>query len=338
MNRIILVQTAFLGDLILTAPLFRALKKIYPDGYLSLVVRPEYRELMRAIPEIDELIFYDKRGRERGLSNFYKKIREIRLRLASLVISPHRSARTSLMLWQSHIPRRAGFAEAGLSFLYTDRVARDMSLHEVDRNLSLISALGQDPGKFDRMPCLQIKEEWEKEASRLLLPSQELVGIAPSSVWPTKRWAPAGFSRLIELLSQKFNLRAVLLGEPGAEPLAQEIIGRTKSDPINLVGKTSLGVLTAVVGKLKLLVSNDSGLVHVASARNIPTVVIYGPTSPKFGYGPLGPGSRTVELPLECRPCHIHGPRKCPQGHFRCMNEITPEQVLEAVDLIIKNR
>jgi len=338
MNRIIIVQTAFLGDLVLTTPLFRALKKIYPDGYLSLVVRPEYRELMRAIPEIDELIFYDKRGRERGLSNFYKKIREIRLRLASLAVSPHRSARTALMLWQSHLPRRVGFAEAGLGFLYTDRVVRDMSLHEVDRNLSLLSALEQDPGKFDRRPYLQAKEEWEKEASRLLPASPGLVGIAPSSVWPTKRWIPSGFSRLIDLLSEKFGLKAVILGEPGAESLAREIAGKTKSEPINLTGKTSLGVLTAVVGKLKLLVSNDSGLVHVASARNIPTVAIYGPTSPKFGYGPLGPGSRVVELNLDCRPCHIHGPRECPEGHFRCMKEISPEQVLEAVGMILKSR
>ena len=335
MNRIILAQTAFLGDLVLTTPLFRAVKKIHPDCYLTVIIRPEYRELMRAIPEIDELIFYDKRGRERGLLNFYNKIREIRLRLASLAISPHRSARTALMLWQTHIPRRIGFAEAGLSFLYTDRVARNMSLHEVDRNLSLISSFEQDPDKFDRMPYLPIKEEWDKEASRLLPQSRNLVGVAPSSVWPTKRWTPAGFSRLIDLLSEKFNLRAVVLGEPGAEPLAREITGQTKSEPINLVGKTSLGVLTAVVSRLKLLVSNDSGLVHVASARNISTVVIYGPTSPKFGYGPLGPGSRTVELPLDCRPCHIHGPRECPKEHFKCMKEITPEQVLETVEMIL---
>ncbi|MCX5859927.1 MAG: glycosyltransferase family 9 protein, partial [Proteobacteria bacterium] len=82
---------------------------------------------------------------------------------------------------------------------------------------------------------------------------------------------------------------------------------------------------------------NDSGRVHVASARNIPPVAIYGPTSPKVGYGPLAPGSRTVELPLECRPCHIHGPRECPEGHFRCMKEISPEQVLEAVGTIFNN-
>ncbi|MCX5866327.1 MAG: glycosyltransferase family 9 protein, partial [Proteobacteria bacterium] len=205
MNRILVVQTAFLGDLILTTPLFRAIKKIYPEGYLSVVIRPEYRELMRAIPEIDELIFYDKRGR----------------RSANLAISPHRSARTALMLWQSHIPRRVGFAEAGLSFLYTDRVARNISLHEVDRNLSLISSLQQDPGKFDRMPYLSIKEEWDKEASHLLPPTRNLVGIAPSSVWPTKRWIPAGFSRLIDLLFEKLGLKAVILGEPGAEPLAR---------------------------------------------------------------------------------------------------------------------
>jgi heptosyltransferase-2 len=338
MNRIIIVQTAFLGDLILTTPLFRAIKKIHPDSYLTVVIRPEYRELMRAIPEIDELIFYDKRGRERGFSNFYKKIREIRLRLASLAVSPHRSARTALLLWQSHLPRRVGFAEAGLGFLYTDRVERDMSLHEVDRNLSLLSALGQDPGKFDRRPYLQVKEEWEKEASRLLPSPRGYIGIAPSSVWPTKRWIPSGFSRLIDQVSDRFGLSTVILGEPGAEFLAREITGQTKSEPINLVGKTPLGVLTAVVSKLKLLVSNDSGLVHVASARNIPAVVIFGPTSPKFGYGPLGPGSRTVELPLDCRPCHIHGPRECPQSHFKCMKEIAPEQVLEAVGLVLSSR
>lgn len=338
MNRLIIIQTAFLGDLILATPLFRAIKKIYPEGYLSVVIRPEYRELMRAIPEIDELILYDKRGRERGLVNLYNKVRELRLRSANLAISPHRSARTALMLWQSHLPRRVGFAEAGLSFLYTDRVARNMSLHEVDRNLSLISALEQDPGKFDRMPYLQVKEEWEKEAAILLPPSPRFVGIAPSSVWPTKRWIPAGFSRLIDLLSEKLGLKAVILGEPGAEPLAREIAGQAKSEPINLTGKTPLGVLTAVVSKLKLLVSNDSGLVHVASARNIPTVAIYGPTSPKFGYGPLSPGSRTVGLDLDCRPCHVHGPRECPRGHFRCMKEITPEQVLETAGMILNSK
>jgi len=334
LHRAVVVQTAFLGDLVLTTPLFRALKQIDPDCYLTAVIRPEYREILKGVPDIDEFVFYDKAGRDRGGLGFLRKIRELKVRSLHLAVSPHRSTRTAIMLWRARIPRRVGFSRASASFLYTERIHRDEAIHEVDRNLSLVQALGWSPAAFERVPHLGIREGWREEARRLLPDSSEYVGIAPSSVWPTKRWIPSGFSRLAELLESR-KLKTVFLGEPGARVLAEEIISQTRAAPVNLVGRTSLGALTAVVDRLRLVVSNDSALVHIASARNVPSVVIFGPTAPEFGFGPLTPGSATIGLPLECRPCSRHGPKRCPQGHFRCMRELPPEQVFQAVMTVL---
>lgn len=330
LSRIAVIQTAFLGDLVLTTPLFRALKQIEPDSYLTVVARPEYREMLRADPGIDECILYDKGNREQGLVSFSRKIRELRVRSIPLAVSPHRSARSAIMLWRARIPRRIGFSSAAAGCLYSDRVDREGHVHEVDRNLGLVRALGRDPAEFSRHPRLFLRDEWREEAFRLLPDSSAYVGIAPSSVWPTKQWLPEGFSRLIDLIGGIPGTTPVLLGDPGARDLAERIASGSSVGTVNLVGRTSLGVLTAVVDRLQLMVSNDSALVHIASARDIPSVVIYGPTVPEFGFGPLAPGSTTVGIPLPCRPCDPHGPRRCPRKHFQCMRGISPDDVFMA--------
>jgi heptosyltransferase-2 len=155
------------------------------------------------------------------------------------------------------------------------------------------------------------------------------VGIAPGSVWPTKRWTPAGFAAVMrELVAE--GVRCVLLGGPAEVSLAEEIGALAGGGALALAGRTPLDVLVAVIDRLDLLVSNDSAPMHIACARGTPVVAVFCATTPALGYGPYGPRTAVVDVALDCRPCARHGGRSCPRGTEDCMRLVEPDAVLAA--------
>jgi len=222
-----------------------------------------------------------------------------------------------------------GFRESRGARLFHERVPRDRGRHDVERNLALLAPFGG--GEAEPPPLhVPIAPEAPGRAAALLPPGAgPLVGVAPGSVWTTKRWAPEGFAAVIGALAAE-GARCVVLGAPEDAALAAEINHRAGGCATVLAGRTDLPTMVAVVDRLALLIANDSAPMHIACARGVPVVAVFCATTPALGYGPWGPRTTVVEADLACRPCGRHGGRRCPRGTEDCMRLVPPAAVLAA--------
>lgn len=327
--RILLYQTAFLGDLILTTPLIESIKKIYPKSYLAVISKPFGRDVLKDNPFVDELIIFDKK--KDSTFNLIKKIKG----KFDIAISPHRSHRASYILFLSRIKKRIGFDKAGFSFLYTDLVIhRFDGTHEIDRNLKLLEKLPDyDKSKIVKEPKLFLNKE-DNLFERFDLENKKYIVVAPGSKWATKRWIPEGFAAVIDYIF-KIGYKPVLIGGMEDIDIADKIIEIATTKPLNLVGKTSLRETFSIIKHSLLLVSNDSAPVHMAVSFNVPVIDIYGPTVKDFGFYPYKNGVVVEVERLKCRPCGLHGHNQCPIKTHECMKKIKPETVIEKIDKIL---
>ena len=333
MKRILIIQTAFLGDVILSTPLIKALRELFPDSFISFLLIPETEKVLENSPHLNEILIYDKR-KKKGLGSFLQILAKIKERKFDLAIISHRSLRSALLAYFSRIPQRIGFNRSAGSFLFTHKIVYPLNVHEVDRNLSLLS--GFDFHQSDKIPELFPSPEDFSYARKLLHNSDireedKIVGVAPGSVWATKRWLPERFAEVADLLIKKAGAKVVFLGSKEDQKLCLEIANRMKEKPVILAGKANILQSAAIISFCKVVLSNDSAPVHIASAMKRPVVAIFGSTIPEFGFAPYGKGHLIIEKKMDCRPCGIHGRNECPENHFRCMHEITTEEVFEAV-------
>ncbi|MGH7893561.1 MAG: lipopolysaccharide heptosyltransferase II [Candidatus Binatia bacterium] len=326
---VVVPQTSFLGDVVLTTPLFAALRARVRPRRLAVIVRPEAVPLVEGHPDVDEVLVDDKRGRDRGVRGALRVARRVRERGFDLAVSPHRSLRTAVVLAMARVPRRIGFDESRGAALFHERIARDRRLHDVERNLALMAPFGGADGAPRLFVPVQPAAE---RRARELVPegAGPLVAIAPASVWATKRWRPEGFAAVASRLAGA-GARIVLLGAPGDRGLCEEIAARTGGAATPLAGRTDLATMVAVIDRAAVLVGNDSAPMHVACARGVPVVAVFCATTPALGYGPYGPHTRVVEVDLACRPCGRHGGQRCPRGTEDCMRLVDPEAVVQAV-------
>lgn len=343
----LLIQTAFIGDVVLTTPMIAAFKRYRPEAKLTVMVKPEAVSLLRNNPHVDDLLIIDKKGKHQGAAGMFRMIGEIRSRNFDLLLSPHKSHRTGFLAMFSKIPRRFGYRDAGWArFAYTKHLTRPMDLPEIERLLQFLEdALGENTQLFPRDLELYVNDEAREQARDILsqLDASHPVLVAPSSVWPTKRWTPWNFAELIGLLLERYKKPVLLVGSPGDREVADRVLEFLKlAHPDwpdrrvhNICGKTSLPALYALMEKSLLLVSNDSAPVHFGCAAKIPVVAIFGPTVPALGYAPIAPRTAVAELAdLGCRPCGLHGAKRCPQSHFRCMKDLTPAMVMDVVEKV----
>lgn len=337
MSGTVIIQTAFLGDVVLTTPLICAASERLKSK-VSVVVIPSGASLLggkdNSLPPIEEVLVYDKKGADKGFRAFLKMAQTLREKRFDVAIVPHRSARSAMLAFLAKIPIRVGFNESALASLFTHRVPRRMELHEVDRNLELLKPFGGVPTGYQPKLCVCIPQEAREKAKKLLsqLPRTEhLIGIAPGSVWGTKRWLPEGFAEAMNILATKTNSAFVILGSSMDKAQASEVASKTFSPFINLAGATTISELCAVIEMLDLFITNDSGPMHVAVALDVPVVAIFGATTPELGFTPYTDKAIVVEppYPLQCRPCSAHGPKTCPLKHFECMRSISPQTVAE---------
>lgn len=335
-RRLLVVQTSFLGDVVLTTPLLTALHERVEPRRLAVLVRPEAVPLVEGHPDVDAVLIDDKRGRDRGVRGLWRTARRLRRERFDLAVSAHRSWRTALLLAAAGIPRRVGFAAARGARLYHVRVPRDRRVHDVLRNLALVAPFG---GAL-RPPRLHLPVAPAAAArAAALLPEGPgpLVGLAPGSVWATKRWTAAGFGAVAAGLAAD-GARVVLLGAAGDRARCDRVAAHAGGRATVLAGRTDVATLVAVVDRCALLVANDSAPMHVACARDVPVVAVFCATTPQLGYGPWGPRGTVVEADLACRPCAPHGGRRCPRGTDDCMRLVRPERVLAAARAVLSGR
>lgn len=308
--RILLWQTAYLGDVVLTTPLIKSLKKNFPKTHIAFVGRSFIKELLKGFDI--ELIPFDKRIKESF--EMLEKIKDYHV-----AISPHISARTALILFFSGIPIRIGFDRSELSWLYTHRIKHRWDMHEVDRNLELLKPLGIK--NFERLPALMVEEEEKRKAIEKFNLPREFVVISPFSNFPLKEWSLENWLELIK----RINLPVVVVGKERGEIFKD-------SPVINLVGKTNLRELMSVISISKAVISCDSSPVHMANAFGVPAISIYTATSPDYGFYPLK--GYYLKPDLWCSPCSPN-PKRCKTGTQACLGKVRVEEVLEKLELVL---
>lgn len=335
-KKILIIQTAFIGDVILTLPLIEAVYSKYHGSHISLMITPKAYDLVKANPYINEIIVYDKNGKDRGFKNFIKFDKKIINHKYDLAIMPHRSMRSVMLAYSGGIPERIGFDRSAGKMFLTKIVKYSWDKHEIERNLDLID--GKNVSK--RIPIFLDKQDIKKSGIFLkekgIVKNDLIIGIAPGSVWSTKRWIKEGFAELSKRLIDVYGAKIIFFGGKEDDELCIEIKKMAGKEIIIAAGILSLGESASVISKCKLFISNDTAPLHLASAFQVPTVAIFGPTTTNLGFGPYSILNIVVEKKLSCRPCGRHGHKECPKGHFICMKEIATDEVFEACRRLLK--
>lgn len=325
----LVVQSAFLGDMILTTPLIAELAR---RGPVDIVATPASAPLLANNPDVRDVIVFDKRGSARGVRGLWRTMQRLRWRgddgdrrpraIAAAYLAQG-SVRSAALVASAGVRERVGFHSAAGRALLTRRVPFVEGMHHAERLLRL--AIADDaPLDAPRLRPRLYPGLAERAAVDALLGSGDatpIVALAPGSVWATKRWPY--FAELARALAP--DARIALVGSPDDAEITGAIARALPPERvIDATGRLSLLASAELIGRAAVLVTNDSAPLHLGSAMATPTVAIFGPTVPAFGFGPLAPRRAVAgHDALDCRPCDRHGPRRCPLGHWRCMRELT---------------
>jgi heptosyltransferase-2 len=328
MSGSLVIQTSFLGDVILTTPLIEELSK---RGPVDVLATPQGAAVLANNPHLRAVIRYDKRNSYGSALGLWQTIREIRAaRPYEKVYLAQGSFRSGLLAMMTGARERIGFASSTGRILYTTEVRYRPELHHAERVWSLAMTHAEGPPSVQRIrPRLYPSDDDRRIVDGFLRrdadPDEAFIVLAPGSAWGTKRWPY--YVELARSLAPDF--RIAIVGSAADSPVAAEIsvaVGRERV--INAVGSLSLLASAELIGRAQAIVTNDSAPLHLASAMGTPTLAIFGPTVPEFGFGPLAERSVIAgHEHLGCRPCHRHGPQKCPLGHWRCMRELTVQHI-----------
>ena len=336
---ILVYAPSWIGDAVMSLGALRYLRHAYPDSQLTVLAKPGIEDLYRCCEAVDGTMCLDP-GTERGVSGFLRvasRLRESAFDLAVLFPNSFRSAAT---VWAAGIPHRWGYGHDGRGFLLTKAAPpahRPFGRHQAYFYIDLLRHLGIETGEPDLR--LNLQESMRRNAATLLeahgwRSGESLIGIHPGATGSAaKRWMPKRYAEVADRLAASaasHDARVVILGGAGEEAIAAETKAHLRSAPIILAGKTSLAELMGIAATLSVLICNDSGPMHVASALGVPTVAVFGPTDERET-GPLGRDARVVRQQVECSPCLL---KDCPIDH-RCMDRVTVENVYQvAVDLL----
>lgn len=322
MKKILIIQTAFIGDVILATPLIEKLHFFYPDSQIDFLLRKGNEGLLRDHPKLNNVLIWDKG--ESKYNSLSKLSRKVRREKYDLLVNLQRFASSGLITTASKAKIKVGFSKNPLSFSFTHKVPHviDQKTHEVDRNISLISQFTDST--FQRPVLYPTAEDKAKVKKYMAKP---FVCLAPSSVWFTKQFPEEKWVELINTIKPTHNI--YLLGAPGDIDICARIQQESEHENVQiLAGELNFLQSAALMKGAKMNYVNDSAPMHMASAVNAPVTAIYCSTVPEFGFGPLSDDSRIVQVQeeLPCRPCGLHGKKACPKGHFKCAYDISVSQ------------
>jgi len=332
-NRILVRGVNWVGDTILTYPTLEALKRRFPNSRVSILVPSHLADLWKTSPFVDEIIPFEKRKGVRSIFEDLRVSRSLKKKKFDLGLILPRSFRSAFQMFLAGIPIRVGYKDEGRSFLLTHGIPRREEMLRIHRVHYYQELLGPF-GKMNDLasPRLHLGEEdrkWAEEVlkGRGLLDGRPLIGINPGAAYGlAKCWHPDRFAELGRRLSKKWKSTALIFGREEERSMADEILKHLGSGGIDFTGKTRLLQLAALLEQCRLLISNDTGTMHVASAVGTPVVAIFGSTDP-VATGPWGDGHVVVKKEVSCSPCFK---RVCPTDH-RCMEGITVDEVEEVV-------
>lgn len=328
---ILLIQTAFIGDVILATALLERLHQTEPDTPVDFLVRKGNEGLLKNHPHVRHVLIWDKKKEKyRGL---WHLLQHIRATSYDRVVTLQRFASTGFLTAFSGARERIGFDKNPFAFGFTRAVPHimDVGVHEVLRNLLLLYSPGQALLTPPRLYPTPADEAAAAQVARNA-DNGPYICLAPTSVWFTKQFPQAQWVKLLHALPPGYTV-FLIGGPPDVAACEELLLAAGRPGVLNVAGKLSLLASAALMRGAVLNYVNDSAPMHLCSAVGAPTCAVYCSTVPFFGFGPLSPFARVVELPeeLACKPCGLHGYRKCPLNHFYCAYGIETSQLLVAL-------
>ena len=325
MQKILVIQTAFIGDAVLATGILEKLHLTYPDAAIDFMVRKGNESLFINHPFLNNVIIWDKAKSK--YKHLFELLKQIRATKYDIVVNVQRFAATGFLTAFSKAKTTIGFHKNPFSFLFTTKVKHIVSnaqnpLHEIERNQMLIHSIASGEAM---KPKLYPSNTDEQSISTYI--TEDFVCIAPASVWFTKQFP---IHKWVQLINEITSTKVYLLGAKSDISMCNEIIEQSNHKNIeSLADKLSFLQSAAFMKQAKMNYVNDSAPMHFASSVNAPTTAVYCSTLPSFGFGPLSSKRFIVETPkaLACRPCGLHGQKTCPLGHFNCANNIKVEQL-----------
>jgi heptosyltransferase-2 len=337
-KRLLIRSTNWVGDAIMTTPTIRAIRKGFPNARISILLKPWVSPVFEHSPHVDTLIIYDGDGRHKGNFGKLRLARDLRKYGFDAAILLQNAFEAALIAFLSGIPVRIGYNRDARQLLLTHAISCTNEIkkeHQTKYYLNILYGIGMDVD--DRDLYLRLSQQDRLRAEKILKKQGlsddfKWVGINPSATFgPAKQWPIDRYARLADLIIEYTNARVIVFGGPQDTRLGKDISRKMRHRPIDLSGRTTLGEAMALIERCALFITNDSGLMHVAAALDVPLIAIFGSTN-STTTGPLSSNSRVVQVPMECSPCLKP---ECPKGHLNCMDQIRVDMIFDVAKEIL---
>jgi heptosyltransferase-2 len=329
----------WLGDAVMNTAALEALKDSDPGGRLTVLAIPWVADVFLHHPAVDEILTYDRKAKHAGFRGMRETARRLKAKDFDRAYVFPNSFSSAFILYLARIPKRIGYRGHRRGFLLThvrpfpEDVARQ---HQARHYLHLLEV--KDPGRYE--PRVFISPEEQEPAKQRLLesgldPGDGVVGLSPGAAFgPAKRWFPERFAETAREIQNRCKCGIVILGSDADKEVGDRVAAEVPAPCLDLCGKTGLRELMALLSVCRLLVTNDSGTMHLAAALGVPVVAIFGSTDPE-ATGPTGEHVRVIRHPIECSPCFE---RTCPYGHYRCMKLVEASEVAQAASDLLERK
>jgi heptosyltransferase-2 len=339
-ERILIIQTAFIGDAILTLPMIQKLKELYPSREIHVLSIQSTLDIFSSSPFVDKVLVIDKKGKQKSFFSFFNFVRKIKSNNYSLVYSPHRSFRSALIAYLIKADSSYCFSNSSLKFVYKNIVAYIPSHHEVRRNLDLIGFKSDDEN-WKILPQLIVPLYSKEKINSFFAKfntNNNFVTVAPGSVWNTKNYPIEYYEKIVEYFVEK-QFHVIIIGGAKDKVLCDGLAEKFSSNVYSVAGEFSILETVELLKRVKILISNDSAPTHLAMCADIPVLTIYCSTVQDFGFFPYNNKSKFISYDaLDCKPCGIHGHKECPLKTFDCGWKLKPEFVISKIEEILSDQ
>jgi heptosyltransferase-2 len=337
MEKILVIQTAFIGDAILTLPMIQKLKKMIPGSEIDVISNPVTSEIFSASPYVNKVTCLDKKGEHKSFFSLIKFAKEIRSRNYMRIYSPHRSFRTAFIVMQSAVRETYGFTNSSFRHVYKHLIDYRYDHHEVQRNLDL-AGFDYSSEDWHILPELEIPGNVKENVRDFFANyniNNHVAVVAPGSVWNTKVYPAEYFKKIIGYLVDNYG-KVLLIGGESDISLCTNLASGFKQNVMSVAGKFTLLETIELLKNSKILISNDSAPTHFGICVDIPVLTLYCSTTANFGFYPYNEKSGYLSYDdLFCKPCGIHGHSKCPVNTFDCGYNLKPETVISKIEEIL---
>jgi len=331
-----------LGDVLLSTPVVEAMRDKFPEAYIAFMVRPEWKDAVKNNPYLDEVILYDKYGAQKGFLSTVRFALGLKKKKFDTGIALHPTNRVHIMMFVAGIPVRIGY-DRNLPFLLTERAPhrkQEGEKHEADYNFDMLNSAGIHITRSARKPYMVTDENEKRQVDSVLKDAglgEKIIAVHAGASCPSKRWPPERFAEAADVLGERCGCEIALIGGSETEEFSKKVMSTMKRRAHDLTGMFLVGELAEFLSRCKMLISNDSGPVHVSVAVGTPAVVIFGRNIPGLSprrWGPLGERDKVLHTDKGCEICLAHN---CTR-EFRCLKAITPEDVIRAATEVIEER